>query len=133
MPIYRGKKGSKQFTGKTVVIPANSKKQYQWQSDCKMVARQAMTGDPMTGPVKIMLEFRFTRPKSHFGTGKNSEIRKPTAPVDHITKPDLDKLVRAVCDSLKGVIWRDDSQVIWIKAYKRYDILPGAEVSIQEL
>jgi len=36
------------------------------------------------------------------------------------TKPDLDKLVRAVGDALTGTLWRDDAQVIAATAEKRY-------------
>ena len=36
------------------------------------------------------------------------------------TKPDIDKLVRAILDSLKGILINDDSQVTELQAYKSY-------------
>jgi len=39
---------------------------------------------------------------------------------DHLTTPDLDKLVRSVCDALKGICWSDDKLVGQIVAAKRY-------------
>lgn len=49
-------------------------------------------------------------------------LPKPRRPRSerHITKPDLDKLVRGVCDALTGIVWEDDSQVTTIMASKRY-------------
>ena len=38
----------------------------------------------------------------------------------HTVKPDLDKLVRAVKDALKHVLWKDDAQVIELVARKGY-------------
>ena len=68
---------------------------------------------PVGRGVPIMLEatFRFPRPKSHFGTGKNADRLKVTAPRWHVVKPDVDNLLKLVKDALKGVAWHDDSQV----------------------
>lgn len=38
----------------------------------------------------------------------------------HTKRPDLDKLIRAICDSLTGIIYNDDSQVFSIEAAKFY-------------
>lgn len=53
----------------------------------------------------------------------------------HITRPDLDKLVRGVCDALTGIVWMDDSQVTVIMAVKRYahdDETPSVLVRVAE-
>jgi Holliday junction resolvase RusA-like endonuclease len=44
--------------------------------------------------------------------------------------PDLDKLVRAILDSLTGVVWRDDAQVVDIVARKVYAETPGVDIAI---
>lgn len=66
----------------------------------------------ITGPVVIKYRFMFARPKSHFGTGRNAEKLKDSAPDYHARIPDLDKLERLMNDALvlAGVI-KDDSQV----------------------
>jgi Holliday junction resolvase RusA-like endonuclease/NTP pyrophosphatase (non-canonical NTP hydrolase) len=60
------------------------------------------------GPVKVSISFYFQRPKSHML--KSGELRKG-APEYHVSKPDIDKLVRTVLDGLTGVFFHDDSQV----------------------
>jgi Holliday junction resolvase RusA-like endonuclease len=54
----------------------------------------------------------------------------------HITRPDADKLVRAVADALTGVLWRDDSQIDRMmvgKFYVRSDEAPGVEIRVTQV
>jgi Holliday junction resolvase RusA-like endonuclease len=45
----------------------------------------------------------------------------PSAPRYHIIAPDLDKLQRAILDGFTDAgVWRDDSQVVRIRATKQY-------------
>ena len=71
--------------------------------------------------IHVELEFRISRSKSHYGTGKNSSLLKPSSPNAHTQKPDIDKLVRAVLDGIvKGDLIGDDSQVVSLIAKKRW-------------
>lgn len=70
--------------------------------------------------VSLDLEFRFHRPKGHYGSGKKAQSLKPNAVKRHVSRPDLDKLVRSVGDALKGIAYADDSQVFQIAARKVY-------------
>lgn len=58
-----------------------------------------------------MLELTFIMPRT------KAMRDKPAPPM--IQKPDTDKLIRAINDSLTGVAFRDDSQVTTIVAHKR--------------
>jgi len=102
-----------------------------WRADCKSYARDAYDGPPLTGA--ILAEFLFTlpRPKSHFGSGKNSGKLKASAPIAHTIRPDITKLTRAVEDALSGIIWRDDAQIIRQAGLKEYGQIPGVYVSIK--
>lgn len=75
---------------------------------------------PYLGPVRMELVFTLQRPKGHFGTGRNKDKLKPSAPRFHTQKPDLFKLARAVEDALTGLIYRDDSQIIQTKVTKQW-------------
>jgi crossover junction endodeoxyribonuclease RusA len=92
----------------------------------------------ITGPVRVELTFILARPKSHYGTGRNADRVKPTAPERPTTKPDVDKLARAVLDALTAAgIWRDDSQVVHLDALKTYVTgyapTPGVHINVKEL
>jgi len=102
------------------VVTNDNAKCKPWQAGVTQAAAAAMKGEPWRGPVMLTLVFYMPRPKGHYGTGKNAGMLRPSAPVHHTTKPDLDKLVRAVKDGLTGVVYGDDSQVVWINARKEY-------------
>ena len=69
---------------------------------------------PLTGLVKVHLEFRFARPKSHF----NKAGLRPDAPKAMAQPPDIDKLTRSVLDALTEYAYLDDKQVVQLTAHK---------------
>lgn len=71
-------------------------------------------------PVVIEMIFYRPRPSGHFGTGRNAGVLKDSAPPFPSTKPDVDKLERAILDALKGVAWSDDGQVIGAPSWKLF-------------
>ncbi len=71
-------------------------------------------------PLCVEFEFTFARPKS---------VKR----VFHVVKPDLDKLIRAACDALTGVVWHDDAQIIaFIRPRKLYGEVEGVHVIVEE-
>lgn len=98
-----------------------------WRYDVKSTAAIHMAGKLMicqpTG-VYLAVDFVMPRPVS---------LPKTRATPLAVKKPDLDKLIRAVCDSLKGVVYADDSQVVSMLPRKRIAELgeqPGARIGI---
>ena len=88
----------------------------------------------LKGSILIEYKFFYERPKSHYRTGKYKNLLKKNAPKIHTTKPDIDNLVKFVCDSLNGVCYRDDSQIVELKAEKHYtESGPRTEVFINEI
>ncbi len=93
-----------------------------------------------TEPVGVDLHFMLARPKHHFRTGKFAGELKAGVPDRPTTSPDLDKLVRAVLDSItdSGCVWTDDAQVATLSASKMYtpigddDAGPGVYVRLYE-
>lgn len=121
-------------TGKIKVIMAPaSKKQKPWMAKVASIASESYLGKLLYGPIDLRVIFYFHRPKSHFGTGKNSGKLKSNAPIYVTKKPDLTKLVRAVEDALTGIIWKDDSQVVMQSTGKFFCDKPGAKIIIKEL
>ena len=99
------------YTGRTVVMDA-CKKTKSWQATVKAEAKKHAPETPVVGAVWVEFTFYMPRPKSHFGTGKNSKQLKPAAPFLPTGKPDVLKLARAVEDAMTGIIYADDSQIV---------------------
>jgi len=78
----------------------------------------------------MQLEFYIGRPKSHFGTGKNSHILKESSPLHKTSRPDLDNYIKLVFDALNKVYYLDDSQITNIIATKQYSDHPRTIVRI---
>lgn len=99
--------------------------------------RQQHDGTLLKGALFMSLLFVFPRPKSHYGTGKNACILKKSAPQHHITKPDNDNLQKFVKDCLNGEVYRDDSQIVYVSARKKYvsgsTINPKTQILIREI
>jgi len=88
---------------------------------------------PFDCPLRVDVTFFFSRPKSHFKSGKNSHILKDNAPVWHTSRPDRDNLDKLVMDSMSKVFWRDDSLVCAGEIQKLYSDNPRTEITIRQL
>lgn len=86
--------------------------------------------EPFAVPLAIAIRFYFTRPKSHFKTGKNSHVMKDTAPLWHTSKPDVDNMAKFLMDSLNKIYWKDDSYIADCWIIKQYDDKPRTEIEI---
>lgn len=83
-------------------------------------ALQQIDGVMIEGPIAMQCEFVFDRPKSHFGTGRNSGKLKPSAPAFHVQIPDADNCLKFVKDCLNRQAYKDDCQVVHVVADKRW-------------
>jgi len=105
-----------------------------WRTDMRIAGYAAMRGEaPLGGPVSLRATFTFPRPKHHFGTGKNADRVKDSAPGWKTSAPDLDKLVRALGDALTGVVIRDDALIVDLAVTKIYGQTPGVVVKVRPL
>ena len=105
-----------------------------WKAQIVICYEAAGGPAPLTGPVRVQLYFQMPRPKGHFGTGRNRERLKDSAPTHHTKKPDLDNLAKAVLDALKGHAWVDDSQVCVLEKRKQYAAGPiGCAITIEPI
>lgn len=109
----RGPNGERMWTGKTVVIDAN-KNAKDWKADVSAAAKAVYSGPLLTCALRMVVLFILRRPEGHYGTGKNADKLKPSAPEYPTTKipGDLLKLTRGVEDALTGIIYADDAQIV---------------------
>ncbi len=104
-----------------------------WQAVVTAAALDAMNGrELLRGPLSATFNFYVSRPKSHFGSGKNSGVLKPSAPKYPVTRPDAIKLCRGAEDALTGIVYRDDSQIVREVIEKNYG-QPHVEITVSQL
>jgi Holliday junction resolvase RusA-like endonuclease len=106
------------------IVQVNSAKHKRWRNAVAFAAMDIITEgfQPLDEPLELSVIFYLPRPK--------------TATRDFpAVMPDLDKLIRAVGDSLSGLVYVDDSRIVSINAQKRYadDRGPGAFIRVNTL
>ena len=106
------------------IVQVNSSKHKAWR---KAIAEAATESLPdnwilIDDPCELVVNFYMPKPKT---------VTRPLPSVS----PDLDKLIRAVGDSLTGTVITDDSRIVRISARKLYaeGIEPGATISVKTL
>ncbi len=115
-----------------------------WREAIKAAVQTQYNGIMMTGPVEVIVEFIFQRPKGHYKTknGVVSEQLKDWAPIhcESSRHGDIDKLCRSTLDGLAaksgGQLIADDSQVVMLTARKRYANVQepaGAMIAVKPL
>lgn len=102
----------------------------EWEASCE-AGCHGRVWQPYAGPVRVNVKFTFTRPRSHYRTGRFSDVLRPDAPVFKASPPDLDKALRASFDAITDAgVWTDDARVVYVLASKSYGDRPGAEIAI---
>lgn len=99
-----------------------------YRTTVALAAREAWDGGAMQGTVGVSIMFTFVRPKSHYNAKNVLRAGAATYPGKGIG--DIDKLCRAVLDSLTGIIYADDSQVVSLVATKAYGNTAETRISI---
>lgn len=119
-----------------MIVTDVNQKARPWMQSVRNAAAEVLPEgfELLRGPVNVKVTFSFARPKGHFRTGRSAGDMKRAAPHRHSSTPDLDKLCRAIGDSLTGVVFADDRQIAAWHAEKVYTVgSEGATVEIQEL
>lgn len=106
-PVAKGSKRGFVKGGRVVMVEA-ARNLTAWQNAVRFVLQDWPHG-LLTGPVALAVIFYFPRPKS----------RKKQIFIT--TRPDLDKLARAIGDAMTGIVVRDDAQIAIMAQAKVYD------------
>ena len=94
----------------------SSKDKDKFKKECSEFAPK----HPIEGPISVSLPFSMPRPKSHYRTGRYSHLLKDNVPSLHVSKPDIDNIIKFYLDAMTGSFWRDDASVCTIEASKIY-------------
>jgi Holliday junction resolvase RusA-like endonuclease len=129
MPIYRGRGDSREFTGRATVIDNKHMEGplKAWRSEVKSAAEQYAGRFPRGSGLVVVVFFSMKRPIS-------APKKRRTYPV---SRPDVDKLIRAVLDAMKdAALYFDDGQVLDARGVKDYAGFgdgpdhPGARITV---
>lgn len=72
---------------------------------------------PLSGRLSVDLAFFFEPAKSW---SKKKRAAALAGELAHVTRPDIDNLIKLALDSLNGLAWIDDTQIDEIRATKGY-------------
>lgn len=128
-PVGKGRpRFSRRGRHMVAYTPAPTENYEAW---AKLCGKQAMAGrEPLAGPVAVVVAFGVSVPKSWPAWRQEAALDGEVRPIG---KPDCDNLIKAIFDSLNGIVWRDDSQIVRAEVTKVYASRPGALVTVQEL
>lgn len=116
------------------VVVDDNKRNKPWQAQVSLAAQAAVVGGaPWSGPVRLVCDFTFVRPKTHHLRGDTSRGLTKSAPAAHTKKPDLLKLARAVEDAMSGIIYQDDSQIVAHSLTKSYGSQNGVLICVHRV
>ena len=103
------------------VVTADNKKTKPWRQEIASTAEAQLAGQPPTpDAVEVAATFSFAKPKS-----------APKRVTQKTTKPDADKLLRALLDALTGIAFHDDSQVVDVRGKKLFGLPERVEFTVR--
>ena len=82
-------------------------------------------------PLQIRIEAYFSIPKSNTKKMRQLMAENKVLPTK---KPDADNIIKIICDSLNGIAYDDDKQIVDCTCIKRYtEEAPFVRVTIKEI
>ena len=110
------KKRHRMANGRSYSPQTEEERAVQWE-----IKRQLGPGfELLKGPLLISVNSFFPRPKGHYGTGRNAEKLKPSAPGPELITLDCDNIAKFYLDCMNGIVFRDDRQVVSLRVSKQY-------------
>lgn len=85
--------------------------------------------EKLNGALSLDMRAFFPIPKSTSKKNRELMIEQQIFPTK---KPDLDNIIKIIGDSLNGLAYDDDSQIITVLAQKAYSDNPRVEITIRE-
>lgn len=97
----------------------------QWAAKSAMAGRAALAG-----PCQLELSIVCSVPASW---SKSKRAQALSGAIVPTKKPDIDNVVKAICDAFNSIIWLDDVQATDLLVRKRFGIEPHVEAIITPL
>lgn len=84
----------------------------------------------LEGELEANITAYFTIPKS---VSNKKRIEMITGLINPTKKPDADNIAKIILDSLNGIAYKDDSQIVKLNVIKKWSDKPRVELEIKDL
>lgn len=131
--VIQGKVQAKQrprfnrYSGKTYT-PNETIAYENWVKTCYL--EKYKEKELMEKPLRVTIKAYFEIPKS---TSKKRKQQMMDNEILPMVKPDTDNIAKGVLDSLNGIAYKDDKQVVELIVNKFYNNTPYVSVMIEEI
>lgn len=103
----------------------------EYESTVKQYAALAMRGlAPLAGALSLSIVASHSIPVSYSAKRRAAIL---AGEEHHFGAFDADNIAKACADSMNGVVYLDDKQIMCLHIYKRAAIVPGVAVEVMEL
>ena len=106
------------------------KETVEYENYVKLIFQQKYGQPDLTGQIKADIKVYFDIPKS---TSKVKKAEMLSNVIRPVKKPDCDNIAKIILDSLNGIAYKDDKQIISLSVEKYYSDTPKVCLIIQEV
>ncbi len=83
------------------------------------------------GPIKLIIKAYYPIAKSDSKKKKEQKLNGDIRPYN--IKPDIDNVVKVICDALNEIAYKDDTQIVELGTSKYFSDKPRVEVTIESI
>lgn len=129
-PKGKGRPRFSQYGGR--VWTRTPKETVMYENQVKLFYQNECGGQRFDEGEELLMELY-----AYYGIPKSISKRKREEMEAHkirpTKKPDLDNILKAVADSLNGIAYKDDSQIVTVVCRKYYSDVPRVEVVLKSI
>ena len=116
------------FNGKFAYTPKQTVEYENWIRTCLLDKYKKIK--PFEEPLKAKIIAYYEIPKS---TSKKKKQQMLNCEIFPTVKPDTDNIAKSILDSLNGIAYLDDKQIVKLEVEKYYSQAPSTVVMIEEI
>ena len=122
-------KGRPRFTRRGHTYTPKKTADYEKHIKAELIEQQAKPFEKET-PLRVEVTFY----KGYLKSWTKKQIHQAKdGSLMPVKRPDLDNYTKAILDGANGLLWHDDSQIVDLLLYKRYDETPRVEITVKEI
>lgn len=115
------------------VVAYEKKEMKIWRAECSRLIKEAFDSEELIEcPLKIDAAF-YIQPPNYISSKKKLKEKLEAEEIFCSKKPDIDNYLKALLDSMTGIVFKDDGQVVECRARKLYSLRPRIEFEIIEV